>query len=155
MYKTYSYFDKLDKKRKSSYTNAGTPMFDQYEYMDIDGVQTLVKTSPVNRQEEIDSFAKSCEISNILSRFMNGEVELLNARKGFYADVRDCPDNIMDFHSRMNEAKKLFYTLPFDIKEKFDNDPEKFFTEYGTKEFAEKISPSPEVKESEVVEDAE
>lgn len=131
-YKCVSYIDKFNKKRKS-FTSSGTEMFDQYAYEDVNGVQTLVKQDPINRQEEIQSFAKSCDISNILTRFMNGETDLLNQRAGFYADVSDMPTDYATYFQRVNEAKVIFDNLPDDVRSKF-KDAEDFFMNFDLSE---------------------
>lgn len=163
-YKCRSYIERFNRKKKD-FTEAGNPFFDQYEYKNIEGVQVLVKVEPVNRQEEIQSYAKSCDISNILNRFMNGEVELLNMKQGFYGDVSNMPTNYSEYFEKVSEAKEVFNGLPKDIKNAFDNNAEKFFSMYGSDEWKNIIrsfqpenenstSVSASAKESEVVEDA-
>lgn len=150
MYKCISYIDALE--RKSGFQKSGDNMKDVYEYQEIDGKKTLVKTGKVDIQEEIESFAKSCDIGNILARFANGEVDLLNASPGFYGDVRDMPKNYADYYSRVKEADKIFYNLPEDLRDKFNNSPEEFFRSFGSDKFMEAITPDIKdtVPESEV-----
>lgn len=153
-----SYIEKLDKLPSDFVSDAGSEYFDQYEYQEKHGVQTLVKTGSVNRQEEIESFSKSADITNILNRFLNGEVDLLHQSVGTFGDFRNCPTSYGDYFERVRDAKRIFDGLPDDIKDKFDDDPEKFFLEFGTASFLEKVgykeAPKGSPKESEVVDDA-
>ena len=64
---------KMDKFPSDFVSDSGSVMFDEYEYQEKKGVNTLVKTGSYNRQDEIESYAKSCSITNILNRFLNGE----------------------------------------------------------------------------------
>lgn len=140
-FKSVSYIDKFNRDRKSYFSPSGSKFFDQYEYQTIEGIQILVKVAPIDRQAEIDSYAASCDISNILNRFMNGETTLLNAAgDGTYADIYDAPTTFAEYFNRVKQAKSIFNDLPVEVKEKFDNDPEKFFTSFGTDEFKSIIS---------------
>lgn len=124
--KCVSYFDRLE--RKSGFQKSGDPMKTIYEYRIEDGKKILVPVGKEDIQEEIESYAKSCDITNILNRFMNGEIDLLNARQGFYGDVRNMPSNYAEYFARVKDAEKMFKKMPKEIRQAFDNSAEKFFT---------------------------
>lgn len=120
---------------------SGDGYIDEYEFKkDEKGFDELVKTGRRNTQEEIQSFAESANITNIINRFMNGEIELLHAVDGDYVDVRDAPTSYADYFAKVKEAEKIFEQLPDEIKDKFDNDAEKFFLEFGTDTFNDKVN---------------
>lgn len=148
-----SYIQKLNKSASDFVSDPGCKMFDEYQYVDVDGIQTLKKVGVVDRQAEIESFSKSADISNILNRFMNGETDILHKSVGTFGDFRNAPNSYADYFARVRDAKKIFDALPDDIKYKFDDDPEKFFLEFGTSSFLEKVGykeDPPKVNESEV-----
>lgn len=51
----------------------------------------LVVSSESSMADYIDSFAEECDINNILLRYSCGDVSVLNARQGIYADVSAFP----------------------------------------------------------------
>lgn len=150
-----SYIDLFKKCPSDFASNAGSKHFDQYEYCEIDGIKRLKKTGFVNRYDEIQSYAKACQITNILNRFLNGEVELLHQANGTFGDFRNAPSTYAEYFDRVNDAKKIFDALPDEIKDKFDDDPEKFFLEFGTSSFLEKVGYPKKEEKVEVIENAE
>lgn len=149
---TFSYFDRLE-KHSAFYSPTGNGTIEEYQlkYDKETGTEVLVKIGIRNTQEEIQSFAESANITNIISRFVNGEVDLLNSVNGVYGDFRDTPKSYAEYFERVKEAQKIFNQLPESIKDKFDNSAEKFFLEFGTSSFESKISdlddPTTEVNE--------
>lgn len=148
-----SYFDAM--KRHSKFISpSGNGYVDVYEIRkeSKNGNDILVKTGKKCIYDEIQAFKESTDISNILTRFINGETEVLNQVNGFYADVTNAPTSYADYFNKVKEAKKIFEGLPEDIRNKFDNDPEKFFTEFGSDSFIDKVNNNEEsnTNESEV-----
>ena len=149
---TLSYFDRLE-KHSAFYSPTGNGTIEEYQlkYDKEKGTEVLVKIGIRNVQEEIQSFAESANITNIIQRFVNGETDLLNAVNGTYGDFRDTPKSYAEYFQRVKEAEKIFNQLPDDIKDKFDGSAEKFFLEFGTESFTTKISdlddPNTEINE--------
>ena len=149
---TFSYFDRLE-KHSAFYSPTGNGTIEEYQlkYDKDTGTEVLVKIGIRNTQEEIQSFAESANITNIIQRFVNGETDLLHSVDGTYGDFRDAPKSYAEYFQRVREAKKIFEQLPQDIRNKFDDDPEKFFLEFGTDSFVTKINdlddPTTEVNE--------
>lgn len=137
---TLSYFDRLE-KHSAFYSPTGNGTIEEYQlkYDKEKGTEVLVKIGIRNVQEEIQSFAESANITNIIERFVNGENDLLHSVDGVYADFRDTPKSYADYFKRVKEAEKIFDQLPENIKDKFDNSAEKFFLEFGTDSFNSKI----------------
>lgn len=147
-----SYFDAM--KRHSKFVSpSGDGYVDVYELVaDKNGKnEELKKTGRKNLFEEIQAYRESTEISNIINRFVNGEVDVLHQVDGYYADVTNAPTSYADYFRRVKEAEKIFEQLPDEIKDKFDNSAEKFFLEFGTDSFVNKVSdldnPDTEVNE--------
>lgn len=137
-----TYIDRLDtkKKHRSFVTNNGSVTVPTYEYQIIDGIKMLVKNGEKNIQEEIDSYAESCDINNIVNRFLNGETDLLNVKNGTYGDFTNFPSTYAEMFSRVQACENLFNELPVDLREKFDNSYMKFWDEFGTDVFEKKFA---------------
>lgn len=164
-YKCVSYIDKMNRDRKSDFiTPSGSPVKNDYDYKIIDGIKQLVVSGESNTQDIIDSFAEESDINVIVARFLNGDDSVLNKTVGQFGDFRDCPTTYAEMFDRVLACQRIFENMPVDIRNKFDNSYEKFWTSYGTKYFDDvfsdyevKTSPQDIVieKESEVKIDAE
>lgn len=134
---TESYIDRLDKKKKhrSFKTNQGVSIVPTYEYQIVDGVKELVESGVVNIQDKIDSFSVEADINNIISRYINGDLSVLNQVKGTFGDFRNIPDNYAELFNRVQSCQNVFDSLPVEVKEKFGNSYQVFWSSFGTKEF--------------------
>ena len=140
--------------------------FDKTYTVEIDkfGHKTLVCSGKTNRWEKIQSYKEECLIENILVR-ASMDPSVLDARKGMYFDATNMPKTLAEAQTQILKVKEEFYRLPVEIRQKFDNSPEVYVSQYGTKEWGdalglvkeetEKTETKKEKKESEVKEDAE
>lgn len=73
-------------------------------------------------------FKDECDIHNILRRIENGgDPAVLQARKGFYADLTEIPvDSLSDAYDAVETAEAAFDALPSDVRSRFNNDPYEF-----------------------------
>lgn len=132
-------------------TSSGDGTVEVYELRsDSKGIFTdeLVLTGKKSLFDEIQAYHESTEIANIINRYANGETDVLYAVDGVYADVTKAPTSYADYFKKVREAEKIFNNLPEEIKDKFDNDPEKFFLEFGTDSFINKVSDENVVNET-------
>lgn len=129
-----SHFDRMKKVQKFVTSN-GSKIENVYEYRIVNGIKTLVKVSETNIYDKIQSFEPSCNINNIIARFMNGDVDAMNVRKGQYGDFTSVPTSYAELYERIQECEESFNRLPLDIRKKFDNSASKFWTNYGSEEF--------------------
>lgn len=107
-------------------------------HVNEDGSIDLIESGKKDIQEEIQSYLESCDINVIISRVLNGESELLNQRKAMYGDFTNMPKTYAEMLQLQINSKQLFDALPIDVKEKFDNDVNKFFASAGTEEWIDK-----------------
>lgn len=140
VYKNYK--DIFDNKTKKYYSPTGDGYLDTYElkFDKETGIEILVKMGKRNIDDEIQAFKESSEITNIIERFINGEIDLLHQVDGIYADVTNAPTSYAEYFNKVKEAEKIFDQLPDEVKDKFDNSAEKFFLEFGTDSFNEKVN---------------
>lgn len=104
------------------------------------GVVTLVESGKEDINSYIASFKNEVDIDVLISRYMNGDMDALNKVRGTYGDFTKMPKTYAEMLQLQFDVEKAFNKLPVEIKEKFDNDFNKFFVSLGTDEFEEKIS---------------
>lgn len=123
-------------------SNPGSDIVIEYSpIVNDDGSITLEESGKSNIQEYIDSFAESCDIKSIIARFNAGDVEALNRNVMKFGDFTEFPKTYAEVLQLQIDSNNLFNSLPINIKEKFDNDPNKFFVMSGTEEWKDIISP--------------
>lgn len=65
------------------------------------------------------------DINRIMARVAKGQVVLGSDKQPFYGDVSDL-GGLQEAIMKKQEAEALFLQYPWDVREKFDNDPVKF-----------------------------
>lgn len=84
------------------------------------------QTGTESISEYINSFNDTTDIKKIFERYQMGDVSVLTKRVGEYVDSVGIPDNLLDAQLMLKNGEKLFNEIPASIREKFDNDHEKF-----------------------------
>lgn len=137
--KFISYFDRLCPSTKTKVPEfnsvVGSRFMPTYQYDVVDGVKTLVESGEVDLQAEIDSYADAQDINNIIARFLNGDTSVINPKSGTYGDFTNVPETYAELFSRVQHCENVFNSLPVDIREKFDNSYQKFWSDFGSSEF--------------------
>lgn len=119
---------------------AGTPIQVIYEpYYTDDGVLEIRPSGKVNSYLEIQSHADSVDINVLLARYRNGETDVLNRVQGFFGDVSDMPKTYAEMLNLIISGERFFGSLSPEIREKFNNSFGQFISQYGTKEFEQKL----------------
>ena len=81
------------------------------------------------------SFKRECDINHILARYdKEGVISHLNKAKAIYADCTALPQDYRAALHRVRAAEELFYQLPSEVREEFENDPALFLDEVGQAE---------------------
>ena len=141
MIKFKNYFEMLVSSTKSKnldyISNCGERFLTSYEYDIIDGIKTLVPNGETDLQAEIDSFAELQDINNIIARFVNGDRSAINPNNGVYGDFSNVPTTYAELFSRVQHCKNVFDKMPVELREKFDNSYEKFWSDFGSDSFDE------------------
>lgn len=126
-------------ERPRFYTNPGTREENTYE-IEVDkktGHKKLICTGKKDIWTEIQSYKDECDIGQIIARAMAGDLNALNQRKGFYADISETPRDLFEAQNNILKLERGFNELPAKIREKFDNSKEKFITEFGSESWYE------------------
>lgn len=127
--------------RMEFHTSSGSRMMDDYE-MQIDedtGMKVLVKIGEHDIYPEIQSHLEETLVENIVMRATMGDPTALEAVKGSYVDCTNMPISLMDAQNKILKVEREFNTLPLEERKKFNFSVEKYISEYGTNEWAEKL----------------
>ena len=100
-----------------------------------DGVTTVGVVGEKNLDAIIQSNKDTGNVALLVAKYTAGDEEALNRVRGVYGDFRNMPTTYAEMVSRLNECRALFEALPVDIKEQFDNNPDVFWSEYGSERF--------------------
>lgn len=104
-----------------------------------EGVMDLEVAGFEDTDAIINSFAESTDIRVILQRVSQGETELLNQRNAIFGDFTGMPKTYAEMLQLHIDSNRLFESLPVDVKEKFNFDPNQFFAQAGNAEWFEKV----------------
>lgn len=100
-----------------------------------DGTTAVGVVGEKNLDAIIQSNKDTGNVALLVAKYNAGDEEALNKVRGVYGDFRNMPTTYAEMVSRLNECRTLFEALPVDIKEQFDNNPDVFWSEYGTERF--------------------
>lgn len=143
--------------RREIFTNPGSPIHILYgPKVQKDGSIELVEIGKENTDEYIQSFAESTDMSFILAKLAVGDTSVLQRRQAFYGDFTSAPSTFAEALQLQIDAANTFDHLPLDVKQKFDNDVNKFMASAGSEDWLKKMDlwkepdpgvPDPEEKE--------
>lgn len=128
------------RERELPFANPGERFVKTYQpNMGADGVLDLIEAEPFDLYESIQSHADSVDINLIISRFINGDVSVLNRREPMYFDATEMPKTYAEMYQKVIDAHNYFEQLPLEVREKFGHSPETFFALIGTDEWTDKM----------------
>ncbi len=126
-------------------SNPGAKIVAEYGLVTAEDGSTFVGVvGEKNLDAIIQSNKDTGNVALLVAKYNAGDEEALNRVRGVYGDFRNMPTTYAEMVSRLNECRALFEALPVDIKEEFDNNPDVFWSEYGTERFNNIITGSPE-----------
>lgn len=122
-------------------TNPGSPIKTSYfgEY-DKKGNVIVKEKGKENIYAKIQSYADECDINILIKKFESGDTDAFNKRTAEFMDVSSLPDTYAGILNLVNRSSDYFNSLPVELKEKFDNDVNKFIATIGTEEHKEKLT---------------
>lgn len=117
-------------------SNPGSKIVADYGLITAEDGSTAVGViGEKNLDAIIQSNKDTGNVALLVAKYNAGDEEALNKVRGVYGDFRNMPTTYAEMVSRLNECRALFEALPVDIKEQFDNNPDVFWSEYGTERF--------------------
>lgn len=114
----------------------------KYEYKVTDEGRELVKTGETDVYALIQSRLDETKIENIIKRATYNPTALGSQdwqASGTMTDISDAPTNYHEWYGRIKDAEAEFDKLPIEVKNKWDNDVEKYIMAYGTQEWEDKM----------------
>ncbi len=108
----------------------------------------LLEDGEVDLFDAIQELSEYVDIDNIVKRYNNGEIDVLEKVQGFYGDLTTLPVDMRGIYDLNAQGKNLFDSLPENIRDQI-GDYKSFMTMA-----AEKYNDIFKPKESEVNEDA-
>ena len=104
-----------------------------------DGTIQLVESGKYNINDKIQSYADSTDMSYILKQLALGNADVLNVKQGSFGDFTDMPKTYAEALQLKIDAEKSFYQLSPDVRNKFENDFNRYFATAGSDEWYEKL----------------
>lgn len=104
------------------------------------GKHDFIEVSKDDMYMQIQSHANSVDIHWILDHFSNNPIglsERLQKTSGQYLDLVDIPKNFHEMLQLVHDSSEFFYSLPVEIREKFNNSVDQFISSLGTSETIE------------------
>lgn len=112
------------------FTCSGEEFEIQYEpLVERDGTITLAENGKINIKEYINSFRDSTDMAFIMKQIALGDTSVLSANVPMYGDFRNVPRDPAEVLQYRINAERYFYSLPADIRNKFDNSVTVFLRE--------------------------
>lgn len=123
----------MRRRFKRFYSLAGERLKQNYSAVRLaDGTIKLIESDTTDIQDYIQSFAESCSIEHILSMCTAGDTSVLSRVQGAFIDTTNFPKTFRDILDVVIDGRAKFESLPLEIKQKFGNDFEKWFSEAGS-----------------------
>lgn len=122
-----------------------------YEERIVEGKRKLVQVGADNINEFVQKSLEDTKIYNILAKYENGNIDVLNQMHGEYLDVTSLPKNLAEAHNLIINAHKTFESLPLEVRAKFDHSSDVFLQKVSDGSFMD-LFPKQEnvdIKESE------
>lgn len=124
-----------EKERKETEAGRKVRLTFRWTY-DDKGNKNLVQDEEIDRDAEIQSYLEETKIENIINRaaFDPSIVQKLGAQLSDAEpqDFTEMPSTLAEAQNLMIQAEQTWDKLPKEIKQKFDNDVDKFIARFGT-----------------------
>lgn len=132
---------KYSDTREKHFTEAGSPIKDEFAIRIIDGEEKLVKVGESSLYDYIQSHADSVDIHKILERCrLLDDYSSLYRMPAEFMDVTMMPKNLAEAFAMTKDAENYFDMLPIDIKKAYDNNFLKFIQDIGSDNFNKNVS---------------
>lgn len=128
-----------EKERKETEAGKKVRLTFRWTY-DDKGNKSLVQDEEIDRDAEIQSYLEETKIENIINRaaFDPSIAQKLYSQLNDSEpqDFTNMPSTLAEAQNLMIQAEQTWDKLPREIKQKFDNDVDKFIANFGTVEWA-------------------
>lgn len=115
------------------------------------GHKLIVPDGTTDRYAIVQSHSEECNIENIIAK-SKLDPSVLNRRVGQYGDFTKMPKSLAEAQNMIVGIRQEFYELPIEVREKFNNSPEQYVAQYGTKSWIEATGYGDYIKKQEAKE---
>lgn len=105
------------------------------------GIIELQPSGKTDINAFIEAQRESTDISYIIAQINAGNLDVLNQAKPLFGDFTEMPKTYAEALQLRIDAEKSFYSLPVEVRNKFDNDFNQYFASAGTEEWFSKVAP--------------
>lgn len=117
---------------KTVFSNPGNRMKVVYDLkINGKGKRSIVEVGETDIQQAIDAEFPSVDMNMVLKRLENGDTDVLEQVKGFYADVAELPVDMRSIMEMNEMASKIFNEMPDSYKKLYQNDYLSFLYDPG------------------------
>lgn len=147
-----------EKERKETEAGQKVRLTFRWAY-DDKGNKSLVQDEEIDRDAEIQSYLEETKIENIINRaaFDPSIVQKLGAQLSDAEpqDFTNMPSTLAEAQNLMIQAEQTWDKLPREVKQKFDNDVNKFIARFGTTDWMKALGldQEPAIEEKPIVDE--
>lgn len=131
-----------EKERKETEAGKKVRLTFRWTY-DDKGNKSLVEDEEIDRDAEIQSYLEETKIENIINRaaFDPSIAQRMSAQLSDEEpqDFTNMPSTLAEAQNLMIQAEQTWKKMPREIKQKFDNDVDKFIAKFGTADWMEAL----------------
>ena len=106
------------------------------------GVKEFVETGEKDIYAEIQAEREDSKIENLINRVIAGDVSALRP-DGQYIDCTKMPKTMAEAQSMIQEMNNVWWSLPIEIRAKYNHSVEEFVAASGGKEWLEDMGLTP------------
>lgn len=117
-----------------------------------DGTVELTPSGKIDIKNEINSQRDLTDLAYIARQIENGNMEP-QENIGFYGDMREFPKTFADMLQLKINAEESWYGLTTEIRQRFDNDFNKYFATAGSEDWFNKLGANVKKEEGDVKND--
>lgn len=96
-----------------------------------DGSHDFKEVGKINIYEMIQSHRESVDLALMIKRYEQGDDTALDRVRGFYVDTLGMPTTLAETLQRLEDSKALFASLPPEMRDEFNHNPDEFFVKLG------------------------
>lgn len=129
-----------DGKRVRTFSNHGERFKTLYNAkVDEKGSITLEPNGVMDRYAFVQADKESADINNIIQRFVNGDVSVMNQRPAQFGDFTDFPKTYAEALQKVIDAENMFNTLPLSVRESYNHNPAEFIADIGSEKWMKAV----------------
>ena len=129
------YFLAKKERSKRHISTSGDAIHIPKKWTIVDGEHVWIDDKPINLDERIQAHKDAVDLQSILQRYQSGDKTALDRVNTMYIDAIDMPKSYAQMFERVDDMKKIFASMPLEIKNKFNNNPATFWKKSGSPEF--------------------